>query len=303
MDIVQQCHYSNKPMMELYQIRYFLAVCEAMNFTRAAEQCYVSQPALTKAIQKLEDILGGRLFDRSKNAITMTELGLSMQPHLQQIYSTAQHARDFAKQLTEGVETIQLGVMCSIHFNRLLASFIGFLDQSDNTQFTYSEGTFEDLTDKLDKAELDMAILSTPYEIPERFHTQSLYDETYVIAHPPGHPFSNKRKIELAELHKQSYVSRSNCEYATMISDVLEERKIDLIVTQQTHREDWVQEMVRAGMGVAFMPKDSAEAAALPYCDTKDPAFIRQIVMTHLADKPMTGSMKQFEQALSGYKW
>lgn len=290
-------------MMELYQIRYFLAVCDTMNFTRAAEQCYVSQPALTKAIQKLEDILGGRLFDRSKSGIAMTELGSSMQPHLQQIYSTAQHARDFAKQLTEGVETIQLGVMCSIHFNRLLASFVSFLDETSSTQFTYFEGTFEDLTDKLDKSEIDMAMLSTPYEIPERFHTQTLYDETYVIAHPAGHPFSNKREITLEELHEQPYVARTNCEYATMISGVLAERKIELMVTQQTHREDWVQEMVRAGMGVAFMPKDSAEAAGLPYCETKDPSFIRQIVLTYLADKPMTGAMKQFAEALCAYKW
>jgi len=71
--------------MEMHQIRYFLAVCETLNFTRAAENCNVTQPALTRAIQKLEDELGGLLFRRERHLTHLTDLGRLMRPQLEQV--------------------------------------------------------------------------------------------------------------------------------------------------------------------------------------------------------------------------
>jgi DNA-binding transcriptional LysR family regulator len=68
--------------MEMYQIRHFLAVSEYLNFRRAAEKCHVSGPALTRAIQKLEDELGGKLFRRERNRTHLTDLGALIRPHL-----------------------------------------------------------------------------------------------------------------------------------------------------------------------------------------------------------------------------
>ena len=70
--------------MEMHQVRYFLAVCELLNFTRAAERCNVSQPALTRAVKKLEDELGGPLFRRERNLTHLSDLGRMMKPHLEQ---------------------------------------------------------------------------------------------------------------------------------------------------------------------------------------------------------------------------
>src|SRR5690349_3653710 len=89
-----------RAVMELYQIRYFLAVAETLNFTRASERSFVSQPALTKAIQRLEETLGGRLFDRTKNSVQLTGLGTALLPNLRQIYDGAVQARDRARRLT-----------------------------------------------------------------------------------------------------------------------------------------------------------------------------------------------------------
>ena len=61
--------------MELHQARYFLAVCDDLNFTRAAGKCNVSQPSLTRAIQTLEKEFGGNLFDRKRSSIELTDLG------------------------------------------------------------------------------------------------------------------------------------------------------------------------------------------------------------------------------------
>jgi DNA-binding transcriptional LysR family regulator len=70
--------------MEMHQVRYFLAVARALNFTRAADECNVTQPSLTRAIQKLEDEFGGLLFRRERARTHLTDLGREMLPHLEQ---------------------------------------------------------------------------------------------------------------------------------------------------------------------------------------------------------------------------
>ena len=79
--------------MEMQQVRYFLALSRTLNFTRAAEQSNVSQPALTRAIQQLEHELGGPLFHRERAKTHLSELGRIMLPYLESIHDQAQAAR------------------------------------------------------------------------------------------------------------------------------------------------------------------------------------------------------------------
>src|SRR5215831_10592128 len=110
--------------MEMHQIRYFLAVCETLNFTRAAERCHVTQPALTRAIQKLEEEVGGQLLRRERNSTHLTDLGRLVRPHLQQVLSDSQAAMTTARSfLTTDGGSLRLGVMCTIGPVR----FVGFL--------------------------------------------------------------------------------------------------------------------------------------------------------------------------------
>jgi LysR family transcriptional regulator, hydrogen peroxide-inducible genes activator len=86
--------------MQMHQIRYFLALCEERNFTRAARRCGVSQPSLTNAIIGLEQELGGALFQR-KPVIALTVLGHAIHPYLDRIAQNVDHARDAAQALAD----------------------------------------------------------------------------------------------------------------------------------------------------------------------------------------------------------
>jgi len=87
--------------MEMQHIRYFLALCEEQNFTRAAKRCGVAQPSLTRAIKRLEKELGGQLFERSRKTTEMTALGHAMRPHFTEIERAAAAARrEAARQLS-----------------------------------------------------------------------------------------------------------------------------------------------------------------------------------------------------------
>src|SRR5437762_11110950 len=89
-------------IMEMHQVRYFLAVARVLIFTRAADECNVTQPSLTRAIKQLEAELGGDLFRRERPAAQLTELGLRMHPLLKQCYEAAIGARSLAASFKSG---------------------------------------------------------------------------------------------------------------------------------------------------------------------------------------------------------
>src|SRR4051794_2266927 len=93
---------SGGTIMEMHQVRYFLAVARLLNFTRAADECNVTQPSLTRAIKQLEAELGGDLFRRERPAAQLTELGQRMPPLLQQCYDAASGARMLASSFNSG---------------------------------------------------------------------------------------------------------------------------------------------------------------------------------------------------------
>src|SRR5216110_604745 len=101
--------------MEMQQVRYFLAVCDELNFTRAAEKCHVAQPSLTRSIKLLEDELGGPLFHRERTRTHLSELGNSVRPFLEEVYQRAQQAKDLAAGFSALKKTpLKLGIMCTI---------------------------------------------------------------------------------------------------------------------------------------------------------------------------------------------
>jgi hypothetical protein len=88
--------------MEMHQARYFLALCEERNFTRAAKRCGVSQPSLTNAIKRLEQKLGGPLFHRDRRNVELTELGQAVKPYLKQLSQSAYEAKRKAAMVLSG---------------------------------------------------------------------------------------------------------------------------------------------------------------------------------------------------------
>ena len=290
--------------MELYQIRYFLAVADTLNFTRASERSFVSQPALTKAIQRLEETIGGRLFDRTKNSVQLTELGRGMLPNFRQIYETANHAREEARRLTRAKdEAVRVGVMCTIDFHQVLPGFVESQEGRTDVELSFREGNLEALTDALDEGDVDVGIMCSPYEMPKRFAAQPLFREDYVLAIGDDHRFNGRTGIEMAELHRERYCERVMCEFSTYIERLLRDRGVALEVVQQSAREDWIQALVRANFGVAFMPVSIAEAAGLAYVHTSDVPIVRGVSVLVHAERPITAAQRAVIDSLAAYRW
>src|SRR3974390_732865 len=107
--------------MEMHQIRYFLALCDELNFTRAAHRCHVTQPSLTRAIRMLEEELGGPLFHRERANTHLSELGRTVKPYLEQVYREADKAKRQAQDFVRLKQTpLRLGLMCTVAPNQML---------------------------------------------------------------------------------------------------------------------------------------------------------------------------------------
>lgn len=290
--------------MELYQIRYFLAVADTLNFTRASERSFVSQPALTKAIQRLEETIGGRLFDRTKNSVQLTELGRRMLPNFRQIYDTTNHAREEARRLTgEQKKVVRVGVMCTLDFQHVLPGFVGSQEGHSDVELSFQEGNLEALTDALDQGDVDVGIMCSPYEIPKRFAATRLFSEDYVLAIGDDHRFSGRASVEMTELNRERYCERVMCEFSTYIERLLRNRGVELEVVQQSSREDWIQAMVRANFGVAFMPISIARAGGLGYVTMTDLPIVREVVLLTQAERPIGTAQQIVIDSLVAHGW
>lgn len=290
--------------MELYQIRYFLAVAETLNFTRASERAFVSQPALTKAIQRLEETIGGRLFDRGKAAVQLTELGRAMLPDFRHLYETANHAREQARRLTrDRKEVVRVGVMCTIDFHQVLPGFVESQEGRTVVDLSFREGNLEALTHALDQGDVDVGVLCSPYELPRRFRSWPLFREDYVVAIGDDHRFCGRSSVEMAELHRERYCERVMCEFSTYIERLLRDRGVALEVVQQSAREDWIQALVRSNFGLAFMPISIAEAAGLAFVRTADVPIVREVNVLARADEPATAAQQAVIDSLRAYDW
>jgi DNA-binding transcriptional LysR family regulator len=290
--------------MEMAQIRYVLAAAKHLNFTRAAADCCVTQPALTKGIKALEMELGAPLFHREGQRILLSEFGGSMLPHLQHIAEEADTARMIAQnfRLLEKAP-IRLGVMSTIGHLRL-ARFLARFDKTHKgMELAVSEGSVTDLADRLRDGEIDIAIMTRMDPVAEAFRTQMLYAERYVVVFPPEHRLGQLNAVTLNDLSGEPYVDRLACEMREMVMTVCAETDVALYARFRSEREDWVQAMVLAGIGFAFMPEYSVTLPGLIQRPLTEPAVERHICCATAPGRPHSPAVDAFLRATRTFAW
>jgi DNA-binding transcriptional LysR family regulator len=290
--------------MEIHEIRYFLAVCQTLNFTKAAEQCHVSQPALTRAIQKLEGELGGLLFSRERANTHLTELGRLIQPHLEEVMARTQAAKDQAARFLRLESAhLSLGVMCTIGPLRFVSFLNRFRADHPGIEMTLTESEPDRLSEALLQGEIDVAVMARPGGFDERLRADPLYAERFVIACSIGHPFARRDAINMREMDGQIYLQRINCEFRDVLREQCEACGARIVRSYRSEREDWIQTMVAAGMGVCFLPEFSATHPGLVLRPVQEPEVMREVRLVTVAGRRWSPALSSFVQAIRRYPW
>ncbi len=290
--------------MEMHEVRYFLAVCDTLNFTRAAERCNVSQPSLTRAIQKLEAELGGLLFRRERSATHLTDLGLLVRPQLEQIAKDADTVKTTAKSFLRMKDApLSFGIMCTIGPLRCVGFLSRFQKDHPGIELTLTEETPARLTELLQEGKIDVAVMAQPEPFPERFDVHLLYRENFVVAFPPGHRFEALNAVRVRDVGGESYLSRINCEYYDQIGDLCVKCNAPLKDAYRSEREDWIQSMVMAGMGICFLPEFSPTMPGLHTRRMIEPEVVREVSLVTVSGRRFSPAVATFVKALKAYKW
>jgi DNA-binding transcriptional LysR family regulator len=290
--------------MEMHQIRYFLAVCETLNFTRAAEQCNVTQPALTRAVQKLEEELGGLLFRRERHLSHLTDLGRLMRPQLEQVWQQTEAARTTAQSFLKLEDaTLNLGLMCTIGPLRAIGFLYSFWRDHPGVEVTLLEGVPSRLAELLHDGSLDVAVMAQSGGFEERFDVAPLYREHFVLAFPSGHRFEQQNAIRFKDIEGEAYLRRINCEYRDHLGGIGRELGVHLRIAYRSEREDWIQTMVRAGMGICFLPEYSVFAPGLQTRRVIDPEVVREVSVVTVAGRRFSPAVAAFVRTIKAYPW
>ncbi|MBY5869572.1 LysR family transcriptional regulator [Rhizobium leguminosarum] len=290
--------------MDIHHIRYFLAVCETRNFTRAAQNCNVTQPALSRAVQQLEDEVGGLLFRRERNLTHITDLGNLLRPRFQQVQDELLGVKTEASRfLCLNDAHLKVGIMCTIGPRRFTGLLTDFNMRHKGIQLQLVEGIPAKLSGLLEQGELDIAIMSSADNFPERFDVTPLFRERFMLAFPAGHRLSQYDAIPIAAIDGEIYLRRVNCEYWDYLTDLCDAQGVSTIVSYSSEREDWIQNLVAGGLGICFIPEYSAVVPGLQVRPVTEPEVTREVCLVTVTGRRFSPAVSTFVSAVKSYGW
>jgi DNA-binding transcriptional LysR family regulator len=281
--------------MDLQQVRYFLALCKWLNFTRAAEACNVTQPALTKAIRRLEDELGGPLFFRERNLTQLSELGRGLRPHLEQSFASAIAAKQLAigyrKQETAA---IRLGLLPSTSACLVAGPLSEVARRIPAIELQIKQADQPHLVDDLLHGELDVALLAQDSRLPERLNRWPVFEEKYEVMFPPEHRFAAQETVRLADLADEVLLGRESDEAVDKLQAAAAATGWAPRFRHCCATEEHVQHLVAEGFGIALLPGHLPVLPGLERRPLDECSMVRVIVLAAVSGRRYSPAVDAF---------
>lgn len=239
--------------MEFDQLRYFLQVAERGNFTRAAEDMGVSQPALSRSIQKLEEELGQPVFERKTRSVSLTEAGSLLQSRARQMLTILE---DTKAEIADDGESgrVRVGAIPTIAPYFLPRILQQFADRHPKATLVVQESTTDVLLKGLTQGEIDLAILALP--VPAKYlEVEVLFEEELLLVLPPHHPLAELEKIRLSDVEPYPFVllDEAHCLSDNIVS-FCRQRSFQPVTVEHACQLTMVQELVSLSHGVSMIP-------------------------------------------------
>ncbi|RXT28056.1 transcriptional regulator [Rhizobium leguminosarum] len=263
--------------MELRHLRYFLAVAEEGNFTRAAGKLGIGQPPLSQQIRDLEREVGAALFHRVPHGAELTAAGAAFLGEAKASLAAAEKAKLAAQSANRG-ETgrLSLGFTASSAFNPVVSTTIRrFRARWPEVQLSLTEMNTLALMQKLERGELDATFMRPSLDDPAGIRLRRLPDEPMVIALPASHPLTQHPSLPLAALADEPFILFPRLVGLSLYDDVVlacRKAGFELTVAQEAPQISSVVNLVAADLGVSIVP-----------------ASISQIKLEGVAYRPIEG--------------
>lgn len=267
--------------MELEQLRQFLKVAELQNFTRAAEQVRLTQPALSRSIARLEAELGQPLFERQTRKVVLTDAGQLLLDRARKILTLADDAK---AEICDDGETgrIRVGAIPTVAPYFLPECLQAFQQQYPRSQVIVQEETTDRLLKKVIDGEIDIAIAALPIAL-KYLDVEPLFEEELLLVLSPDDPLARKKSIRAEDFEDRPFVllGEAHCLSDNVVS-FCRQKSFNPVSVERTSQLTMVQELVSLGHGVSLIPamareRDTSESRI--YRSLTGPKPTRTIVM------------------------
>ncbi len=290
--------------MEMHQVRYFLAVARVLNFTRAADECNVTQPSLTRAIKQLEAELGGDLFRRERPAAQLTELGQRMHPLLKQCYEAAIGARQLASSFKSGeIGALRIALTHSVDLSLLIPHLDQIKRLFNRLEFRFLRGNSREVGEFLKKGEAELGIAADIGEEWDRLDTWPLFTEGFQLVVNRRHPLAGSDGINFEDLRTQQILSRNYCEHAEQLNTSFRDRGLDVGQSHAISSERDLIELLEADIGIAVVPRSSSMPESLKRANVNGFDIRRTVNLYGVAGRERTAVASAVMRMLRGANW
>ncbi len=241
--------------MELHQLRYFVAVAQTGNFSRAAERCHVSQPSLSQQILKLERRLGRPLFNRLGRRAVLTDAGRMLFDRAVPILAAAD---DTERRLRDSADTqggrLAIGAIPTIAPFVLPPTLGAFVRHWPKVELTVREDVTQNLIQSVVEGELDLAILALPVN-DEHLEAEALISEPLFAALAPGHPLAHRRHITIHDLAAERFIllNEMHC-LGEQILNFCRANECQPQIACRSAQIATIQSLIALGQGVSLLP-------------------------------------------------
>ncbi len=247
--------------MELRHIRYFLAVAEEGNLTKAAQKLMIAQPPLSRQIRDLEEELGEALFTRKNNGVTLTEAGIRFRQYAAQIAALADRSVEDIKDMNVGLTGILYLATVEAKAPQIISQWIGdFSRLYPKVEYNLWNGNTDDVVRRVRNGLCEIAVITAPYDQEELIGID-VFKEPWVAMIPATHPLAAEEEdtIRLKELAGHNLLIPSRSSRLKEIEDWFEPLGIKpKIACRLAHMQNAI-ELTRNGLGIAIFPETVAD--------------------------------------------
>lgn len=288
----------------MHQVRYFLAVCRTLNFTKAAEECNVAQPSLTRAVQKLEEELGGALFHRERANTHLTELGRLMVPHLEQTYAASQAAKALATSVRKGeVAPLRLAVDTTVPVQPIIDMLSSLKESIRGLELTLGSGTRVNVIDRALDGAFDLVVASQAGEPHDRMRSWTLFREQCRAIVPSSHRFAGKDSISLKDLDGEAMIERIDCCLHPVFLAACRAADVRPEVRHRASGEEQLQRMVLSGFGIGISPPTLSLTDGLVGVPIEGDRFEREVVLATVPGRRFSVAADAFVKVARARDW
>jgi DNA-binding transcriptional LysR family regulator len=271
--------------MELKHLTSFIAVAEQLSFVRAAERLYLSQPALTGQIQKLEEELEVQLLVRNRRSVKLTDAGKVFLSEARATLLRARQAAERARKAARGeIGRLRIGFVSSAALEIVPDIVVAFRKQHPDVTLELMNLRTVSQVKKLISKNLDIGFLRLPLS-NEQLHTTVIHREPFLLVLPKGHPHARDKQVHIAHLRTENFVAYGRRWAPGFFDSVIQmclKEGFSPNIVQETGEMYTAISLIAAGAGIAVLPRSVVLAQS------------RNIVM-----KPLAGEIPVSEIAIA----